>query len=74
MTLAEIALEINTLFHDYGLDHDVVQVSHVVGMPDRLVFINAADPDAMELLLVTVKYIFGEYFTIYPRDPQGRLF
>lgn len=73
MTLDEIAAQINTLFRDYGLDHDVVRVEQAT-YGDRLAFWNAANRDAMELLLVTLKFVFQRFHEVEPVSDQLRLF
>jgi hypothetical protein len=98
VTLQEIADGINTLFKDYGLDHDVVEVlpeSHPNQLDPRenepdptkwrslsriahpepyLALTHSYNPVDMELLLQTLQYVFGEYFTLHPPSNQMRLF
>lgn len=73
MTMQETADEINKLFRDYGLDHDVVRIRHA-SYADELAFIRAHDSDAMELLLSTIRYVFDVYFVANPPSAQMRLF
>ena len=68
-----IAAEINALFWEYGLDHEVVSVDSL-GWDDRLVFLDSADVGKMDLLLETISYVFQGYFEHHPKRPQQRLF
>src|SRR5437764_13699230 len=40
---------------------------------EQLVLIGADDPDAMELLLTTLTYVFDVYCEVQPKTGQGRL-
>lgn len=85
MTWDEIAAQINTLFRDYGLDHDVVEVASqgtfqaldrvsAVPLNEGLSFIDRDNRDAMELLLVTLKFVFQRFHEVEPVSGQLRLF
>ena len=72
-TLGDIAAEINALFWDYGLTHEVVAVDEL-GWADRLVFLDSEDVGKMDLLLETVREVFRGYFEQHPPSNQGKLF
>jgi hypothetical protein len=71
VTLQGTADSINALFHQYGLDHDVVEAYEP---HQALVLVGNDDPAAMELLHTTLEHVFTVYFTVHPPSEQLRLF
>ena len=80
LSMHDVADQINALFQDYGLDHDVVEVYTVLPRgratdpTNVLVFINGDDLEAMTLLLESFKMVFQVYFEVQPPNGQMRLF
>lgn len=40
----------------------------------QMVLVSGDDPEAMELLLTTLTFVFDVFFEVQPETPQGRLF